>query len=415
MRGAGGRGRARPRASADAFALARRRRRAAPAAAADDGHRLARHRRRTRGRAGGRWPPSTGVPCRRRRVRRRRGAAAPAEQGAGQAGARRRAAAPARGVAGACWPPFAANRSTAVHVADAAGAGAGRLVRASSAADAAEARPLASSATAPAESTERGLRFGLQIPQFTWPGGPAEIGPRLRDRRPPAEAAGFDDLWVMDHFRQIPMMGPPWHDMLESWTTLAHLAACTDDDPPRHAGHRHHLSQRRPPRQDRGDARRAVGRAGDVRPRARLVRGRAPRLRLAVPEPGRAVRAARGRARAAAAPVGPGQQAVRRPRAARARHVVLPAPAAGPRADPRRRIGRAAHACGSSPSTPTPATCSASRTIVRRKVAVLARHCADVGRDPGDGVGVAPVDRAGRSRTPAHVRAAGRRAPARQA
>jgi alkanesulfonate monooxygenase SsuD/methylene tetrahydromethanopterin reductase-like flavin-dependent oxidoreductase (luciferase family) len=32
----------------------------------------------------------------------------------------------------------------------------------------------------------------------------------------------------MDHFRQIPFMGPPWHDMLESWTTLAHLAACTE-------------------------------------------------------------------------------------------------------------------------------------------------------------------------------------------
>jgi alkanesulfonate monooxygenase SsuD/methylene tetrahydromethanopterin reductase-like flavin-dependent oxidoreductase (luciferase family) len=32
----------------------------------------------------------------------------------------------------------------------------------------------------------------------------------------------------MDHFRQIPQMGPPWSDMLESWTTLGHLAACTE-------------------------------------------------------------------------------------------------------------------------------------------------------------------------------------------
>ena len=73
----------------------------------------------------------------------------------------------------------------------------------------------------------RPLTFGLQIPQFTWPGGPAEIGERLRSIAVRAEAAGCESLWVMDHFRQIPMMGPPWADMLESWTTLAHLAACT--------------------------------------------------------------------------------------------------------------------------------------------------------------------------------------------
>ena len=42
-----------------------------------------------------------------------------------------------------------------------------------------------------------------------------------------AENSGMDGLWVMDHFRQIPKMGPPWSDRMESWTTLAHLAACT--------------------------------------------------------------------------------------------------------------------------------------------------------------------------------------------
>ena len=72
------------------------------------------------------------------------------------------------------------------------------------------------------------LSFGLQVPQFTWPGGPAAIGDRLRAIARRAESVGFESLWVMDHFRQIPMMGPPWNDMLESWTTLAHLAACTD-------------------------------------------------------------------------------------------------------------------------------------------------------------------------------------------
>ena len=32
----------------------------------------------------------------------------------------------------------------------------------------------------------------------------------------------------MDHMRQIPMHGPPWSDILESWTTLAHVAGCTE-------------------------------------------------------------------------------------------------------------------------------------------------------------------------------------------
>jgi F420-dependent oxidoreductase-like protein len=73
-----------------------------------------------------------------------------------------------------------------------------------------------------------GVRFGLQLPRFTWPGGPSELGARVRDVAQRAEAAGFDTLWVMDHFRQIPQMGPAWDDMLESWTTLAHLAAVTE-------------------------------------------------------------------------------------------------------------------------------------------------------------------------------------------
>jgi F420-dependent oxidoreductase-like protein len=80
----------------------------------------------------------------------------------------------------------------------------------------------------PVTNGERPLRFGLQIPRFAWPGGPTQLGARLRDIARCAEVAGFDSLWVMDHFRQIPQFGPPWEDMLESWTTLAHLAAVTE-------------------------------------------------------------------------------------------------------------------------------------------------------------------------------------------
>jgi F420-dependent oxidoreductase-like protein len=72
-----------------------------------------------------------------------------------------------------------------------------------------------------------GLRFGLQLPVHTWPGGAAETRARLVAIAGAAEEAGFSSMWVMDHFRQIPMFGPAWHDMLESYTTLAFLAGVT--------------------------------------------------------------------------------------------------------------------------------------------------------------------------------------------
>jgi F420-dependent oxidoreductase-like protein len=71
------------------------------------------------------------------------------------------------------------------------------------------------------------LRFGLQIPSFTWPGGPPEIGPRLADIATTAEDVGFTGIYVMDHFIQIPVVGPDWHDMLDSYTTLSFLAGHT--------------------------------------------------------------------------------------------------------------------------------------------------------------------------------------------
>ena len=73
-----------------------------------------------------------------------------------------------------------------------------------------------------------GLRFGLHIGSFTFPGGPSATREVLRRMAASAEAAGFDAIYVMDHFRQIPQIGRPWEDFLESYTTLAYLAACTE-------------------------------------------------------------------------------------------------------------------------------------------------------------------------------------------
>lgn len=72
------------------------------------------------------------------------------------------------------------------------------------------------------------MKLGLQIPNFTFPNsGPAELGSKLADIAKTAEGAGFDSVWVMDHFFQIPMVGPAENDMLESYTTLGYLAGQT--------------------------------------------------------------------------------------------------------------------------------------------------------------------------------------------
>jgi F420-dependent oxidoreductase-like protein len=61
------------------------------------------------------------------------------------------------------------------------------------------------------------------------PGGPAELRQHLRRIAQTADSAGFTSLWVMDHYFQIGLVGPPEMDMLEGYTTLAYLAACTDN------------------------------------------------------------------------------------------------------------------------------------------------------------------------------------------
>jgi F420-dependent oxidoreductase-like protein len=71
------------------------------------------------------------------------------------------------------------------------------------------------------------MKIGLQLPNFTWPGGPAQIPGKLAQIARAAEDAGFCSLWVMDHFFQISMVGPPEHDMLECYATLGYLAAST--------------------------------------------------------------------------------------------------------------------------------------------------------------------------------------------
>jgi F420-dependent oxidoreductase-like protein len=69
------------------------------------------------------------------------------------------------------------------------------------------------------------MKVGLQIPSFTWPGAPESIGPTLGRIVRDADEAGFDSIWVMDHFFQIRSVGATEEPMLEGWTTLGFMAA----------------------------------------------------------------------------------------------------------------------------------------------------------------------------------------------
>jgi F420-dependent oxidoreductase-like protein len=68
---------------------------------------------------------------------------------------------------------------------------------------------------------------GVQIPDFQGAGGPEHLGQRLAEVARTADDAGFSLIALMDHFFQIGMIGPPDQDMLEAYTTLGYLAACT--------------------------------------------------------------------------------------------------------------------------------------------------------------------------------------------
>jgi probable F420-dependent oxidoreductase, Rv1855c family len=77
------------------------------------------------------------------------------------------------------------------------------------------------------------MKIGLQVPNFTWPGGPAGIAAKLAEIAGVAEEANFASLWVMDHFFQIggrnPQsgLGPAEDEMLEGYSVLSYLAGIT--------------------------------------------------------------------------------------------------------------------------------------------------------------------------------------------
>ena len=72
-------------------------------------------------------------------------------------------------------------------------------------------------------------RLGLQIPSFTYSGvADRDLFRHVASIAHAAEGSGFDSVWVMDHYYQIPQIGPRTEPMLEAYTLLGALAASTE-------------------------------------------------------------------------------------------------------------------------------------------------------------------------------------------
>lgn len=71
------------------------------------------------------------------------------------------------------------------------------------------------------------MKLGLQIPNFTFGTTDDQMFAQVMDRATAAEESGFDSVWVMDHFYQLPPLGGPSQPMLEAYTLLGAIGART--------------------------------------------------------------------------------------------------------------------------------------------------------------------------------------------
>lgn len=72
------------------------------------------------------------------------------------------------------------------------------------------------------------IRLGYQMPFFSNTASVRDLFPTVIAQAREAEAAGFDAVFVMDHFYQLPLLGAPDEPMLEAYTALAGLATATE-------------------------------------------------------------------------------------------------------------------------------------------------------------------------------------------
>ncbi len=76
------------------------------------------------------------------------------------------------------------------------------------------------------------MKIGLQVPNFTFQGGKETFAENIKEISIQVDKAGFNSLWVMDHFFQLGdgkgiLLGPAEDDMYEGYSVLNYMAALT--------------------------------------------------------------------------------------------------------------------------------------------------------------------------------------------
>ena len=71
------------------------------------------------------------------------------------------------------------------------------------------------------------MKRGIHVVSLTWPQSPQSIAPTLRRTAEAAEEIGCCSVSVMDHYFQMEAFFPADDEMLEGYTMLGFLAACT--------------------------------------------------------------------------------------------------------------------------------------------------------------------------------------------
>ena len=73
------------------------------------------------------------------------------------------------------------------------------------------------------------IRLGLQINNFSYGTGVEELFPTVIAQAKEADSSGFDSVFLMDHFYQLPGIGTYDQPMLEAYTALGALAGQTSN------------------------------------------------------------------------------------------------------------------------------------------------------------------------------------------
>lgn len=71
------------------------------------------------------------------------------------------------------------------------------------------------------------MKFGLRNVSFVYPGRDGTVWENCIAHIRQAEADGFDSVWFMDHFYQLPAHGVEDEPFLDAWTVLPAVAAAT--------------------------------------------------------------------------------------------------------------------------------------------------------------------------------------------